>query len=319
MKNHITFKNGDSMPKLGLGTWKSEPGEVYQAVIWAIEAGYRHIDCAAIYQNEKEVGAALYTAFKNNLVKREDMFITSKLWNNAHLEDAVIPALEQSLSDLQLDYLDLYLVHWPIAFKQEVGFPRTQDGFLTYQEAPLSGTWKGMEAAQEQGLTKHIGVSNFNSLKLKEIMKGANRVPEMNQIELHPLLPQHALVDFCRKHDIQVTAYSPLGSSDRASSMKKDDEPLLMEDEVVKGIAEKQGVSPAQILIAWALHRDTVVIPKSVNQDRIKQNFAAQKIELESADMEKLNHMESSYRFVDGSFFTFEGSPYQLSDLWEDA
>lgn len=313
----ITFSNGDQMPMIGLGTWKSKPGEVFQAVLWAIEAGYRHIDCAAIYGNEKEVGQALQQAFSDGLVKRQEMFITSKLWNSNHRLDDVVPALKNTLKDLQLDYLDLYLVHWPISFKQGVGFAQTREEFFTYQDIPLSQTWSGMELCKEKGIARHIGVSNFNISKLEEIIKAGKYAPEMNQVELHPFLPQNKLVEFCQANGIHMTAYSPLGSGDRAAAIKKTDEPSLLGHPLIQALAKKHEATAGQVLIAFSLARNIVVIPKSVNQVRIRENIKAFDLELSESDMESLANIGTKYRFVDGSFFTGKISPYRLSDLWE--
>lgn len=313
----ITFSNGDQMPIIGLGTWKSKPGEVYQAVLWAIEAGYRHIDCAAIYDNEKEVGNALDKAFKDGLVKREDLFITSKLWNSNHRLDDVVPALKKTLKDLQLDYLDLYLIHWPVSFKKGVSFAQTREEFYTYGDVPLAQTWEGMEEAKNLGLTIHIGVSNFNISKLQEIINSGTIAPEMLQVELHPFLPQNKLVNFCKEKGILLTAYSPLGSGDRAASSKKANEPSLLENKTVKELASKHGVTAAQVLVSYSVHRDIAVIPKSVNQERIGQNLASIEANLDKGDMEKLANIGTAYRFIDGSFFTGAQSPYKLTDLWE--
>src|SRR5690554_4072641 len=164
----LIFKNGDQMPILGLGTWKSAPNEAYEAVLEALRAGYRHLDCAHIYKNEKEIGEAFAKAFKEGWVKREELWITSKLWNDRHEEEHVIPALKQTLQDLQVDYLDLYLIHWPVAVKKGVDFASKREDFLAPNEAPLSKTWKAMEIGVDLGLARHIGVSNFNISKLKE-------------------------------------------------------------------------------------------------------------------------------------------------------
>jgi alcohol dehydrogenase (NADP+) len=303
---------------LGLGTWKSGKGEVYQAVLWALEAGYRHIDCAAIYQNEKEVGDALQKAFEDGIVSREDVWVTSKLWNNAHEIDKVEAGLQNTLKDLQLDYLDLYLIHWPISLKSHVAFPESGDDFLDYKAAPLTETWKGMEGLKNKGLTKHIGVSNFNIAKLKEILGSCEIAPEMNQIELHPYLPQQKLVDFCKDNGINITAYSPLGSADRPKARQKEGDPVLMEHPVFKDIAKKHKVSAAQVLIAWSLHREIAVIPKSANKERINSNIKSKDIVLTEDDLKAILEIKGHHRYIDGTFFTeVPGSPFNQSDLWE--
>lgn len=312
----LTFKNGDKIPVLGLGTWKSEPGEVKKAVLAAIKAGYRHIDCAPVYGNESEVGEALTEAFDTGLVKREDMWITSKLWNSNHKEEQVIPALKKTLADLKLDYLDLYLIHWPVAFKAGVSFPEGSEDFYTLKEVPLTETWKGMEATVKAGLAKHIGVSNFNKERVHFLLENSKIAPEMNQVEMHPFLPQQELVDFCQLNKIHLTAYSPLGSGDRSEQMKKDNEPILFDHPVIKEIAEKHKASTAQVLISWQIHRDIVVIPKSTNEGRIQQNFESKDLALGEEDMSKIEGIDYEYRFVDGSFWAAGGSDYTQKALW---
>ncbi|MCM5664425.1 aldo/keto reductase [Galbibacter mesophilus] len=305
-----TLKNDTKLPAIGLGTWKSDPGKVGEAVIEAIKAGYRHIDCAAVYGNEAEIGEALKTAFAQGLVKREDLWVTSKLWNNAHESDKVIPALQKTLTDLQLDYLDLYLIHWPVAFKADVDFPSKADEFLSLEEVPIIETWKKMEEAHENGLVRSIGVSNFSIEKLKDLLVDANLQPEVNQVELHPLLQQDDLLEFCDNNSIILTGYSPLGSGDRSQRLKKEDEPNMLENEVVTKIAKNHDCTPAQVLIAWHISRGTAVIPKSTNPKRIKENIESYEVELTDKELAELKTLDEHYRYVDGKFFEMEGSPY---------
>ncbi|SMD33021.1 alcohol dehydrogenase (NADP+) [Reichenbachiella faecimaris] len=313
-----SLNNGDQMPALGLGTWKSEPGEVYKVIRTAISVGYRHFDCAYIYQNEVEIGAALNDAIMTGEVNREELWITSKLWNTHHKQDEVNECLKITLKSLQLDYLDLYLVHWPVAHHKDVIFPQDGSGLVSLSEISLEETWRGMEKVKAAGLAKHIGVSNFSAKKIKQINDSATHKIEVNQVELHPLLQQKDLLAFCKEENIIVTAYSPLGSRDRAVQMKAENEPDLFEIPTIQKIAENHDCSPAQVLIAWAVNRETAVIPKSTHEARLKQNLEAANLSLSKDEMNEISVLDKHFRYVTGGFFALPGSDYTLANLWDE-
>lgn len=304
----VKLNNEAEMPIIGLGTWQSKPGEVYQAIRWAIKLGYHHIDCAPIYGNEKEIGQALHDAVKEGDIKRENLFVTSKLWNDSHAKADVLPALKQTLEDLQLEYLDLYLMHWPVAQKKGVSMPSSDADMISLKNLPLETTWAAMEEVYQKGLVKAIGVSNFSQEKLSHLIEKATIVPSVNQVESHPFLQQNELLDYCRKNMIALTAYSPLGSGEHKSGLN------LMENDVIKEIAQRLKVSSAQVMLAWQINRGVISIPKSIHNERIKENFASQSIELDEEDMKKIASLDKKHRFINGDIFA--KGDYTLENIW---
>lgn len=316
--SQLYLNNGDHLPRFGLGTWKAQADIVYNAVFHALKSGYRHIDCAPIYMNEKPVGRAIKEAISKNIVARDQLWLTSKLWNSYHAPEDVIPALKETLHFMQCDHLDLFLIHWPVACKKSIGYSHAKTGsdYISLSDIPLTATWEAMEEAVNQGLVRHIGSSNFSISKLKDILSHATIKPVMNQVECHPYLNQNELIEFCQQQGIEVTAYSPLGSNDRP---KRDDQaelPALLDNEIINHIANKHQKSPAQILLAWQLERGVIVIPKSSSPARIEENFAAQHLLLDSEDQQRINALDRNQRYIDGRFFEIKNGPYSAESLW---
>lgn len=304
------------MPVLGLGTFGIARDQCYDIIRSAIRLGYRHFDCAPIYGNQKEIGKAINGAIDEGEVTREELWITSKLWNDQHRYNDVEPACEQTLEELGLEYLDLYMIHWPVAYERGIRFPENEEQWLDWGEAPLEDTWTGMEDCQDAGLAKHIGLCNFNMYALGLILDDCMMKPEVLQCEWHPYLPQQTLYDYCRSNKILMTAYAPLGAPGRPANLKNAGEPSLLDDLTIRQIAEKYQCTPAQVLLAYGMKRKMAVIPKTSNTDRLKENLAAVDIDLDREDLRELLVLPK-HRYYKGESFLRNGSPYTNNDLWD--
>lgn len=253
--------NDMTIPQLGLGVYKVPSKEVYQTVRSALDLGYRHIDTASFYGNEAGVGKAI----KDSGVPREELFITTKVWNDDQGYDRTLQAFERSMEQLNIDVVDLYLIHWPI-------------------QGMYKDTWKALEKLYRDGRVKAIGVSNFLDHHLKDLLTSAEIKPVVDQIELHPKLMQKSTVDFCRENDIALESWSPLGRA------------RYLDDPVLSGLADKYQKTVAQIVIRWHIQHDFIVIPKSTKAERQKENMSVFDFELTGADMDLINKMNEGMR-----------------------
>lgn len=319
---YVQLYNGYNMPIIGLGTWQGKTHEMHTAVKTALHIGYRHIDAAFAYRNEKAIGDALKEVFAEGIIKREDVFVVTKLPPNALRAEDVERFLRMSLDNLQLTYVDMYLIHTPVGFKyisdMEI-FPYDSEGnIMVDTTTDLLAVWKKMEHLVDIGLAKSIGVSNFATGQIERILKNCRIKPANLQVECHAYFQQKQMLEFCQKHDITLCAYSPIGSPGTFSSATGESGgiPVLINDPVLKPIAEKYKKTASQILLRWLTQRGIVVIPKSTNPQRIKENFSIFDFQLTDEDMKAINKMDKHLRMLKFNYKGVEKHPEYV--LWSE-
>lgn len=317
----LKLNTGAELPAVGLGLWKIAKDDTARVVRDAIEIGYRHFDSACDYGNEVEAGQGLADAFSAGLCQREDLWITSKLWNTYHAPEHVRPACEKTLKDLGLDYLDLYLIHFPIAQKfvpieeryppEWITDPNADSPQVELAPVPISETWGAMEQLVADGFVKNIGVCNFGTSLLRDLLSYAKTPPAALQVELHPYLTQEKLLRFCRESEIAVTGFSPLGAQSYFALNMAEAEESVLNNETVKSVATAHDRSPAQVVQRWAVQRGTAIVPKTSSVERLKENLALFDFELTEEEMNSLSALNRNRRFNDpgdfaeGAFNTF--------------
>ena len=310
---NLKLLTGRSLPAIGLGLWKIDRSATSGVVVEAARAGYRHFDCASDYGNEVEVGEGLRRIVREGICNRSDLWVTSKLWNTYHRADHVRPAVERSLRDLSLDYLDLYLIHFPIALafvpfekRYPAGWsfdPSATRPAMKPDRVPISETWQAMEGLVAAGLVRDIGVCNFGVSLLRDLQSYAKIRPAVLQIESHPYLAQHKLVRYCHEQGIAVTAFSPLGAQSYFElKMASADESVLQND-VICEIAKCHGRTPAQVALRWGVQRGTAVVPKTARPERLRENLAIFDFELSRDEISRIDALDRGRRFNDPGDF----------------
>ena len=302
-----------NIPQIGFGFWKIAPEDCVDTLVEAVRAGYRHFDCAADYGNESAVGEGLIKAIELGLCKREELWITSKLWNTFHAAEHVEEACRKSLADLQLEQLDLYLIHFPIALEyvpieeryppEWLFDPEAEKPVMKTAAVPLHETWAAMEQLVEKGLTKRIGICNYNSALIHDLMRYANIKPYALQIEAHPYLTQDKLIRLARSYDIHVTAFSPLGALSYVELDMAGSGDSVLEEPVVVAAAQAHDKTAAQVVLRWGIQRGTSIIPKTTKPDRMRENLAIGDFALSDFEITEISALNANRRFNDPGVF----------------
>ena len=313
MTGTLQIAQSATLPAVGFGLWKVDRATAAETTKQAVAAGYRHLDCACDYGNELEVGQGIAAAIGDGLCRREDLWVTSKLWNAYHAAEHVRPACERSLNDLGLKQLDLYLVHFPIAQKFVPFETRYPPGWhfdpssaaprMAETRVPISETWRAMEKLVDDGLVKHIGICNFGTSLLRDLLSYARIRPAVLQVESHPFLTQEKLLRFCQQERIAFTAFSPLGPASYYSLGMATPSDSLLDNPVIQCIAVEKEKTTAQILLRWGVQRGTAVIPKTTSLDRMNENLGVFDFELSEADMQTISGFNQNRRFNDPGVF----------------
>lgn len=308
----ITLDTGAQFPTVGFGLWKIEPSQTAEMVYQAIKAGYRHLDAACDYGNEVEAGEGIRRAIADGLVVREDLWVTSKLWNTYHRTEHVRPAFDRTLNDLGLEYLDLYLMHFPLATKfvpfEEryppgwIYDPASQSPKMEPESVPLAETWAAMEELQGAG-AQQIGICNFNCSLIRDLLAYAKVRPSVLQVESHPYLVQANLLRYCQQQGIAYTAFSPLGAGSYIELGMAGADDVVLGEKVVNEIAQKHGKTPAQVVLRWGVQRGTSVIPKTSRIERLAENIDIFDFQLDENEMNSIAGLDKYRRFNDPGDF----------------
>jgi alcohol dehydrogenase (NADP+) len=318
---HRKFYTGAMMPGVGLGTFGSDrfnADDIAAAVLGAAEIGYRHFDCASVYGNEREIGVSFQKIISSG-IKREELWITSKLWNDKHAEEDVIPACKQTLKNLQLEYLDLYLIHWPFPnyHAPGVGVDSRDPHAVPYIHENYMKTWRQMEKLVEMGLVRHIGTSNVTVPKLKLLLRDAKIKPAANEMELHPHFQQPEFFQFCIDNKIMLIGFTPIGSPTRPDRDKTPEDTVDIEDPVIVKIAKRLNVHPAVICVKWAVQRGQVPIPFSIYPKEYWSNLKSATTEpLTAEEMREIAAIDKNCRLIKGQVFLWEDAK-DWQDLWD--